>query len=171
MLEVGKAAQLIGALRWPGGAECPRCRSRELTQTEQRDRVGIHYTCRSCHARFTCLSYTPLRRSRLLPLGGRLLLLDGVSRGWPAARIHRELEAEGMTVSYERVARIRLQVLRDSTCRAICARLSEQRTAAVARIETMLSRLQAWAAGRIRWNAVSEKMEGGNPSGRNVCKR
>ena len=72
-------------LRWPGGAECPRCESRDLLWLERRRR----HQCRTCRYQFRVTAGTVLHDSHI-SLDGWFLaiaLMLASERGMPATQL------------------------------------------------------------------------------------
>lgn len=55
------AARSFGELRWPEGAECPRCQSKQLSRVQARGQVD----CDSCRYQFSAMAGTVFHDSHL----------------------------------------------------------------------------------------------------------
>jgi transposase-like protein len=84
----------------PGGLQCPSCGSPERRLFRQQ-RYFPAYRCRACDGYYTLLTGTAFEKTRQRP-ATLVLLLRGIAKGEPTARLAREL---GMS-------RMQLQTLR-----------------------------------------------------------
>jgi transposase-like protein len=73
----------------PKGLRCPRCGSSERRLFRQQHHVPA-YRCRGCEGYYTLLSGTAFAKTRQRP-ATLVLLLRGIAKGEPTARLAREL--------------------------------------------------------------------------------
>jgi transposase-like protein len=73
----------------PDGLKCPRCRSSERRLFRAQGHFPA-YRCRACEGYYTLLTGTVFEKTRQRP-ATLLLLLRGIAKGEPTARLAREL--------------------------------------------------------------------------------
>ena len=84
----------------PDGLHCPGCHS-DQCRVAQRHRWWIAYRCKACDRYYTLLTGTVFEKTRQPP-SKLVLLLRGIAKGEPTARLARELG----------IGRVRLHELR-----------------------------------------------------------
>jgi transposase-like protein len=73
----------------PSGVKCPRCASLERRLFREQGYFPA-YRCRTCHGYYTLLTGTVFEKTRQRP-ATLVLLLRGIAKGEPTARLAREL--------------------------------------------------------------------------------
>jgi transposase-like protein len=73
----------------PNGVKCPRCASTERRLFREQGYFPA-YRCRTCHGYYTLLTGTVFEKTRQRP-ATLVLLLRGIAKGEPTARLAREL--------------------------------------------------------------------------------
>jgi len=73
----------------PDGLQCPHCRSKERRLFRQQGHFPA-YRCRACDGYYTLLTGTVFEKTRQRP-ATLVLLLRGIAKGEPTARLAREL--------------------------------------------------------------------------------
>jgi len=82
------------ALLHPGGLACPRCGAADGLGIHRRHRAPvIDYQCGHCGRVFNAFATTPLRGTRRPP-SQLLLIVRGIARSEPTARMARELSCD-----------------------------------------------------------------------------
>jgi transposase-like protein len=87
----------------PDGFRCPRCGDSER-RIAKRTRSFLGYRCLRCDRYHTILTGTPFEKTRQRP-ATLVLILRGISKGEPTARLAREL-----TLSRKRMHQLRKKV-------------------------------------------------------------
>src|SRR3954469_10245838 len=77
----------------PNGLECPRCGSNKRRVVQRNGRWSA-YRCKACDRNHTILTGTASKRRRLAP-STVVLILRGIAKGEPTARLARELGGSG----------------------------------------------------------------------------
>lgn len=93
-----KCREILMKLRWPEGAECPRCKDRDLTWMEERKQ----YECKHCFYQFSVTAGTIFNDSHL-PLTKwfmAVLLLVEARKGMSAMQLKRTLGMSYKTAWY-----------------------------------------------------------------------
>jgi transposase-like protein len=79
-------------LQWlhPGGLACPRCRGTDAYVHRRYRAPVLDYRCKGCGRVYNAFTATALRKTRRRPCE-LVLILRGIARGEPTARLAREL--------------------------------------------------------------------------------
>ena len=94
----------------PDGIKCPHCRSTERRLFRAQGHFPA-YRCRACAGSYTLLTGTVFEKTRQRP-ATRVLLLRGMAKGEPTARLAREL---GLSRTQLHTLRQRIQARLDAT--------------------------------------------------------
>ena len=103
LLDTGACTQWLQKYLHPEGLRCPHCHSTDR-RVSRRSGHFLGYRCKACNRYFTLLSGTAFAATRQTP-AKLVLILRGISKGEPTARLAREL-----TLSRKRMHVLRKRV-------------------------------------------------------------
>jgi transposase-like protein len=89
LLDEDECVEWLEKYLHPGGLECPRCGSGER-RVAQRNGRWTAYRCKACDRYHTILTGTVFEKTRQAP-STVILILRGIAKGEPTARLAREL--------------------------------------------------------------------------------